>query len=125
MKQTYNKAEKLKSKILIEQLFTEGKSVSSYPLRLVYLETSFQEDIRLKTGVSVSKRQFKLAVDRNRIKRLLREAYRLNKNTHFNNLSTQYAFMILYFGKEMPDYAFIERKMNRLFSKFSQAIAKE
>ncbi|WP_435135646.1 ribonuclease P protein component [Formosa sp. A9] len=122
MKQTYGKAEKLKSKILIEQLFTEGQSVSSYPLRLVFIKTSFNEPVTIKTGVSVSKRHFKLAVHRNKIKRLLREAYRLNKNAHFNNLSTQYAFMILYFGKDIPTYKFVERKMNRLFEKFTEHI---
>ncbi|WP_317045208.1 ribonuclease P protein component [Formosa algae] len=79
MKHTYGKTEKLKSKITIEKLFTEGKSVSAYPLRLVYLKTSFEDNVTIKAGVSVSKRNFKLAVDRNRIKRLLREAYRLNK----------------------------------------------
>lgn len=125
MKQTYGKAEKLKSKTIIEHLFSEGKSVSSYPLRLVYLKTNFEEPVTIKAGVSVSKRNFKLAVDRNRIKRLLREAYRLNKNTHFNNLSTQYAFMILYFGKDIPEFKFVERKMNRLFEKFTETIQKQ
>ena len=70
------KNEKLKSQKAIEQLFAEGKSVSAYPLRMVYLDNQSQ----LKVGVSVSKRNFKLAVHRNRVKRLLREGYRLNKN---------------------------------------------
>ena len=120
MKQTYGKTEKLKSKIIIEKLFTEGKTVSAYPLRLVYLKTALTEDVSIQTGVSVSKRNFKLAVDRNRIKRLLREAYRLNKNTHFNSLTSQYAFMILYFGKDIPSYDFVEKKVNILFEKFSK-----
>jgi len=68
---TYKKKEKLKSKKLIDQMFTEGQSVSAYPLRLIYLPTVFNDDIIVKTGVSVSKRNFKTAVDRNRIKRLL------------------------------------------------------
>ncbi|WP_066223011.1 ribonuclease P protein component [Formosa haliotis] len=120
MKQTYGKTEKLKSKILIEKLFTEGKSVSAYPLRLVYLKTELNTDVSLQTGVSVSKRNFKLAVDRIRIKRLLREAYRLNKNTYFNNISSQYAFMILYFGKDIPNYEFVDKKVKSLFEKFTK-----
>ncbi|GAA4234120.1 ribonuclease P protein component [Postechiella marina] len=118
MKYTYNKKEKLKSKKLIDQLFTEGKSVSAYPLRLVYMPTSFNEDVIAKTGVSVSKRNFKTAVDRNRIKRLLREIYRLNKADYFNNLTTQHTFMILYIGKDKPTFTQIELKMKQLFDKF-------
>ena len=75
MKLTYSKEEKLKSKKLIDALFSEGQSVAAFPLRLVYLETTFTETILAKTGVSVSKRNFKTAVQRNRIKRLLRESY--------------------------------------------------
>lgn len=119
---SYGKKEKLKSKKLIDLLFTEGQSVSAFPLRLVYLNTNFKEDIIAKTGVSVSKRYFKTAVDRNRIKRLLRESYRLNKAHYFNNITTQYAFMILYIGKEKPTYNQVENRMNKLFQKFSDAV---
>ncbi|ULC59703.1 ribonuclease P protein component [Flaviramulus sp. BrNp1-15] len=119
MSATYPKKEKLKSKKLIDQLFTEGQSVSAFPLRLVYLPTTFDDDVIAKTGVSVSKRNFKTAVDRNRIKRLLREVYRLNKAVYFNNLSTPHAFMILYIGKEKPAFSQIENRMKVLFEKFS------
>jgi len=118
MKATYSKKEKLKSKKLIEQLFTEGQSVSSYPLRLVFLKTDFNEKVIAKTGVSVSKKNFKKAVDRIRIKRLLREVYRLNKTYYFNNITTQYALMILYIGKNIPTYTELEQPMNKLFEKF-------
>ncbi len=123
MDASYSKKEKLKSKKLIEQLFTEGQSVSAYPLRLVYMKTSFDDGVILKTGVSVSKRNFKNAVDRNRIKRLLREAYRLNKATYFNNMTTQYAFMILYIGKDKPTLTQVEPKMKQLFEKFLNTIS--
>ena len=119
MSATYSKKEKLKSKKLIDQLFTEGQSVSAFPLRLVYLPATFDDDVIVKTGVSVSKRNFKTAVDRNRIKRLLREVYRLNKAVYFNNLSTPHAFMILYIGKEKPTFSQIENRMKVLFEKFS------
>ena len=124
MKFTYLKNEKLKSKKLIDQLFTEGQSVSAFPLRLVYLDTTFDDAVIAKTGVSVSKRNFKTAVHRNHIKRLLREVYRLNKATYFNNLTTQHAFMILYIGKEKPTFAQIETSMKRLFEKFSSTLSK-
>lgn len=124
MSKSYSKKEKLKSKKLIEQLFAEGNSVSAYPLRLVYLKTKFDGSGIAKTGVSVSKRNFKTAVSRNRIKRLLREAYRLNKATYFNNITTQYAFMILYIGKDLPTLTQVETKMKVLFEKFSNAALK-
>jgi len=120
---SYSKKDKLKSKILIDQLFVTGKSVSAYPLRLVFMPATFNDDVMVKTGVSVSKRYFKLAVDRNRIKRLLRESYRLNKVAYFNNFTTQYAFMILYIGKDKPTLMQIETQMNHLFEKFLKAVA--
>ena len=118
MKATYSRQEKLKSKKLIEQLFVEGKSVSDFPLRLVYMEVEFGDDSKQKTGVSVSKRNFKRAVDRNSIKRLLREAYRLQKDDYFNNITTQYAFMILYIGKEKPSFENVSIKIKQLFGLF-------
>ena len=84
---TYSKAEKLKSKTTIDLLFSKGKSVSKYPLRLVYIEGDFGEGIPIKMGVSVSKKHFKKAVDRNYFKRVLRETYRLNKHLLLDNLS--------------------------------------
>ena len=118
MDQTYKKIEKLKSEKLIEKLFSEGQSVAVYPLRLVYLKTNYDDPVKVKTGVSVSKRNFKKAVDRNRIKRLMREAYRLNKSKYLNNISDQYAFMILYIGKTGTDFETISKKMNTLMDIF-------
>lgn len=119
----YPKKEKLKSQKLIEQLFSEGKSVSAFPLRMVYLKTAFEDNVQFKTGVSVSKRNFKNAVDRNRIKRLLREAYRLNKAIHFNNISESYALMILYISKDGTDFVSIEKKMKQLLDTFSKKVS--
>ncbi len=121
----YSKKDKLKSKKLIEQLFSEGKSVTAYPLKLIYLKTEFEDDSILKTGVSVSKRIHKTAVARNRIKRLLREAYRLNKPHYFNNSSTSYAFMILYLSKDGTTFDDIDKKMKLLFEKFLNKTSKD
>ena len=114
----YSKKDKLKSKKLIEQMFSEGKAVTAYPLRLIYLKTNFEDDCILKTGVSVSKRLHKTAVSRNRIKRLLKEAYRLNKPLYFNNSSASYAFMILYLSKDGTTFDKLNDSIKLLFEKF-------
>ncbi|WP_291870899.1 ribonuclease P protein component [Maribacter sp.] len=116
---SYPKKEKLKSKKRIEQLFLEGKNVTSFPLKLIYLETALPDAIKVQTGVAVSKKRFKNAVKRNRIKRLLRESYRINKSLVTDNTTSSYAFLILYIGKEMPTYTAIEKQMQHLFQKFN------
>jgi ribonuclease P protein component len=115
----YRRKDKLKSKKLIEQLFNEGKSVTAYPLRLIYLKTKFEDESVLKTGISVGKRLHKTAVARNRIKRVLREAYRLNKPLYFNNSSASYAFMILYISKDETTFDKLNKSMKLLFDKFT------
>ncbi len=117
MNQSFPKIEKLKSKKQIEQLFSEGKSISIYPLKLVYLKIKLKTEKPIQTGVTVSKRNFKSAVKRNRIKRLLRESYRLNKHLVFNTLEGEYAFMFLYLGREMPIYQELETNMIKVFQK--------
>ena len=121
---TYPKNEKLKSKITIGLLFSEGKSVSKYPLRLVYysgsLENSENSGQKIKMGVSVSKKHFKKAVDRNYFKRVLRETYRLNKHLLLDNLDKPYAFMLFYQSKDRLSYEEINTKTIQLFEKFLQ-----
>jgi ribonuclease P protein component len=122
---SYSRAEKLKSKKLFEQMFAEGKSVANFPLRVIYVKTDFKDNVPVKTGVTVSKRNFKSAVKRNRIKRILREAYRLNKSIVFNNSTDKYALLILYLGKEMPESQAIHQKMEVLLGKFVKKITQE
>ena len=124
MDSSFSNKEKLKSNKLIEQLFTEGNSITIHPWYAIYIATTFDSDIKIKTGVSVSKRNFKKAVDRNRIKRLLREVYRLQKPIYFNNITTQYAFMFLYIGTDKPDFGGLETKMRQLFDHFLKKAAK-
>ena len=121
----YPKNEKLKSKITIGLLFTEGKSVSKYPLRLVYKSTTFDEGQKIKMGVSVSKKNFKKAVDRNYFKRVLRETYRLNKHLLIDNLDQSYSFMFFYQTKERLSYEEINTKTIQLFEKFIQQNCKK
>lgn len=113
----FGKREKLKSKKLIGQLFTEGKSVAVYPLKLYYMAVADDQESKIKTAVSVPKKNFKSAVQRNRIKRLMREGYRLNKHLIFNNIEGKFAFLILYLGKELPEYRDVEVSLKSIFKK--------
>ena len=118
MQFTYPKHEKLKSKTTIDLLFSDGNSVSKFPLRLVYVENKEENAEIIKMGVSVSKKYFKKAVDRNYYKRVLRETYRLNKHLLIDNLEKPYAFMFFYQTKERLSYQEIEEKTIQLFQKF-------
>jgi ribonuclease P protein component len=122
---SYPVSEKLKSKKIIDLLFSEGKSVSKYPLRLVYITHDFEENVPLKMGVSVSKKHFKKAVDRNYFKRVLRECYRLNKSILTTNLDKKYCIMFFYQTNEKLSYQEIEEKTKKLFEKFRKAVIQE
>ena len=115
---TYPKSEKLKSRNTIDLMFKSGKSVSKYPLRLVFIKGNLDEGQKLKMGVSVSKKYFKKAVDRNYFKRVLRETYRLNKCLLTDNLPEPYDFMLLYQTKDRLSYEEINLKTVQLFEKF-------
>ena len=115
---SFPKKERLKSKKLFEQIFAEGKSVSNYPVKLLYLKSELPKSVKFQAGVAVPKKNFKSAVKRNRIKRLLREAYRLNKHLVFNNSEGQFAFLFLYLGKELPTYVDVEKNVQALLKKF-------
>lgn len=121
---TYPKNERLKSKTTIGLLFSEGKSVSKYPLRLVYRQAEANSEEQTKIGVSVSKKYFKKAVDRNYFKRVLRETYRLNKHLLLDNLDQPYSIMLFYQTKDRLSYDEINTKMIQLFEKFSAQINK-
>lgn len=122
---TLGKQERLKSKKLIEKLYADGIAVKSYPLRMVYIETAHTSDFPAQVGFSVPKRNFKSAVDRNRLKRLLRETYRKQKHFVYENLNKQHVFMISYLAKEELSYADIEKKMLVLLEKFINKIKEE
>ena len=123
MRFTFNKQEKLKSKKLIEQLFAEGKSVSNYPLKLIYLEVNHESSFQIQAGVSVPKRKVNLAVNRNRIKRLMREVYRKNKHVIYESINNKYIFMFLYLDEKEHNYVFIEEKMVNLLEKFLKKLS--
>lgn len=118
---TYPKHEKLKSRTTIDLMFTEGKSVSKYPLRLVYvpIDAEYADGAPLKMGVSVSKKHFKKAHDRNHFKRLLRETYRHHKHILIDRLDRPYAFMFFYQTKDRLSFEEINTKTIQLFEKFA------
>ncbi|MFN3639873.1 MAG: ribonuclease P protein component [Flavobacterium sp.] len=124
MRNTYPKSEKLKSQKKIELLFSEGKSVAVYPLRLVYAPIDNSENAEIQIGVSASKKYFKKATERNRMKRLLREAYRLNKTLLWNDLQHSFVIMFLYQSKEEISFVELNEKTVQLFEKFKSSIRK-
>jgi len=121
MQQTFKKQEKLKKSTLIEKLFAQGKSLTEFPIKLIYLEIEHESPYKIQAGVTVSKRNFKKAVDRNRIKRLLREVYRKNKFRIYESENTKkHIFMFIYLGKMEFEYHILEDKMRSLLHKFIQ-----
>lgn len=124
MKFTLGKEERLKSRKLIEKLYAEGSSVKTFPLRMMFIQTKHTSDFLAQVGVSVPKRNFKRAVDRNRIKRLMRETYRLQKEIVYDNLEKPYVFMITYLGREEWKYEDLYPKMEKLLRLFVEQTKK-
>lgn len=119
---SYNKGDKLKQKKVIDRLFSSGESVNQYPLRLVYITDTPINDGATKMAVSVSKRHFKKAVERNKIKRLIREAFRLHK-PHVETIIKRQCIngiygMILFNGDEIPNFKQLHQCMFNLWLKF-------
>jgi ribonuclease P protein component len=116
---SYNKKEKLKSRKRLEALFTSGAMFIVFPLKIFYQEVELQDNI-LKTGVGTSRKNFRKAVERNRIKRLLREAYRTEKPGLLNYLQQnkkQIALFFLYIDKSLPEYHVLKEKMQQAIEK--------
>ena len=122
---TFKREEKLKSRKLIASLFKEGKSFSHFPFRVVYLFPETNKSY-LQTGFSVSSKIFKKATNRNKIKRLMREAYRLQKLALQKELTDKENFMavfIIYTGNEIPSYKDIYEKMETLLLRLQKMIS--
>ena len=117
---SYNKFEKLKSRKQIELLFAQGKSISSFPVKVFYLPVEHTPEHPVQVGVGVSARNFKKAVDRNTIKRRMREAYRLHKLPLHEHLKTEQksvAVFILWIDKQLPTTAALQDLMPTVIEK--------
>jgi ribonuclease P protein component len=127
---TLGKNERLKSRKLIEQLFKEGKNFTFPPYRIYYLLQKQLPSIQSKLfnmqfGVGVSGKNFKKAVDRNRIKRLTREAYRLQKiDLHevLKGSNQQLNLFLIYTAKELADFNTIQEKLKLILNKLVKII---
>jgi ribonuclease P protein component len=117
MKLSFPKSEKLKSRTIIKQLFDEGKSFSAFPLKLIYIQQNNSQITR--ATFAVPKRNFKSAVNRNRIKRQMREAYRLHKQLLTTNKDSNYALLFIYLSKDKPKYAKLEATLKVLLKKLA------
>jgi ribonuclease P protein component len=121
---SYNKKEKLKSKKQLDKIFATGKSFTVFPLKIIYNLVDEQDNI-IKTGVGVSSRFFKKAVHRNRIKRLLREAYRTEKqplHIYLNNKQKRLNVFLLFVDRSMPAYSLIKEKMKLCIERIIQEL---
>ena len=110
---------------MIEKLVTEGNSVNAYPFRLLWLKSELKTSYACQVAITVSKKNFKRAVDRNRIKRLMREVYRMNKATlhkTLTNKNMQCALLLMYTGKIVLDYNGVEKKLKLTLQRFEEAI---
>jgi ribonuclease P protein component len=133
---TLGKDERLKSRKQIEQLFKEGKSFVVNPFRVYFVVKSVSIPIGtsmvngLQFGIGASSKNFKKAVDRNRIKRLTREAWRLQKNDpiaiglkeKLKSSGKQLNVFFIYIGKELPDFTTVKDKVAVALKKLSDKI---
>ena len=122
---TFRKPERLVSKTVFETLFKSGTSRHDFPIRMVWVNTSLPSASPVQVAFSVSKRNFKRAVDRNRIKRLMREAYRQNKNELYSLLQKhqkQMALLLIFTGKSTSDYTVVLEKIKVLLQHLVKSI---
>ena len=122
----FRKAERLCSKKLIEELFRSGRSFYSYPFRLVWIPVKNNMPYNSQLGISVKKRQFKKAVDRNLLKRRIREAFRSNKHELYAYLESKdilIAFMLIYTSADIMSSQEIEDNILVVLNRFKEELA--
>lgn len=122
---TFNKKERLKKRKEIDALFNSGKKLKENPVVLFWNERLEDDDIPFKMAFSVSQKLVKSAVNRNRIKRQMREIYRLHKNDFFEALQNgpkKYAGMLIYTSTVMPEYANLKEKIILILERYIENI---
>ena len=103
----------------MELLFGKGSSINAYPVKLVYSETPVDLDFQAQAMFVVPKRNYKKAHDRNKLKRRMREIYRLNKSTFYEALRLKNKKLIvafIYTGKKQEEYSVIEKSILKLLN---------
>lgn len=122
---SFGRKEKLKSRKRIDYLFEAGNKVKRFPVLMVYVARKEGEVGEIAVSFSVSKRRFRRAVDRNRVKRRMREAYRLNKH-EFASVAQQagvsFDVMFTFIGREMPVYSVLHEKISGLPERWKSAL---
>ncbi len=126
MRFTFTKDERLSSQKLIDALMQRGNpSLLNFPFVCVWLEVNLPENIKAQVLISVSKKKFKRAVDRNHIKRLIREAYRLNKHMLYEQLTgKQIVLHINYIASEILPFANVQESIIKSILKINKEINK-
>jgi len=123
---TFKKEERLCNKKLIDELFRNGSSFLCYPYKASWLLVNEPTGVPVQILISVSKKRYKRAVDRNLVKRRIREAYRLTKQEHLYELLTalqkNIVFSVAYIGKEIELYPLMEKKMLKLLKQLSEQV---
>ena len=112
--QTFRKEERLSKVKLINKLFSEGKRFTIDPFRIYWMEIELENKFPAQVLINVSKKHIKRSVDRNLVKRRIREAYRKNKSTYYSYLkaySKKCVFALLYNSGEIASYKDIEEKI--------------
>ena len=124
---TFKKEERLCNKKLIDELFHNGSSFLCYPYRVSWLAVAEANESPVQVLIAVPKKRYKRAVDRNLLKRRIREAYRLNKQEYLYAMLSEaqknIVFSIGYIGKEIEPYDLMEKKMLKLLRQLSTEIA--
>ena len=116
---TFNKTERISFNREIDCLFKQGETFISYPLRIVYLEQMPNSRAKVSVLINVPKKKIKHAVERNRMKRLIREAYRLNKTSmieYCNKKEVDLLIAFLFIGKKLYEWEEIEVSMKKVLN---------
>jgi ribonuclease P protein component len=127
---TFGKEYKLCSKSVIDDLFATGETMKQFPLRILFIKNPnhFSEKTTFQIVISVPKKKIRRAHERNRIKRVLRELVRLNKESLENTLinqNTKLAMFLIYSETTLLDYLILEKKINKLFQQLQISINNE
>lgn len=127
MKETFHKTERLCSHNLIAGLLKNGESFTYQQYRIIWQKTVLNTNLPAQVAFSVSKKRFKKAVDRNKIKRRLKESYRKNKYVLYNVLNEKNCniiIMIIFYGDKIPGYIPVENAMTEIIKGLSSRIGR-